>query len=65
MHLQATTIKVTLDMDKYKYIEPLTTVCSIETAGFIAVSIKQLSLQLEVDEHVNVESESIDFDKDW
>lgn len=52
-------------MDKYKYTEPHTTICAVETAGFIAVSIKQLSIQLEVDEHVNVESESINFDKDW
>lgn len=48
-----------------KYTEPLTTICAVETAGFIAISVKQLSLQVELDEHVNLESESIDFDSDW
>lgn len=52
-------------MDKIIYTEPLTEVCSIETADFIAVSIDRLSLQIEVDEHVNLESESIEFNSDW
>ena len=39
---------------KKQYTEPVTNVTEVELEGFICVSIKQVKMQVEVDEYVNV-----------
>ena len=51
--------------NKLAYREPETLVTAVETEGFICESIVTVKFEVEVDEHVNKESESIDFDSDW
>lgn len=49
---------------KIIYTEPITTVCAVESAGFIAASMVQVVLQVEVDELLNCEPEHVYFDVD-
>lgn len=51
--------------NKLAYQEPETLVSTVECEGFICESLVLVKFEVEVDEHVNKESESIDFDSDW